>query len=505
MRDYAAYVGEAHRKRFGQFFTPPDVARWMVAWVLGAGQGREKMSVFDPAFGMGAFYAQVPQGVSFSACEIDPTVLAFWEEVHHEKAVFVQPQDYLLGWGQKHQHIVCNPPYSRFQHVTERQRIHAAFAEHTGLRLAGHTNLASAFLLKSLAELDGGRLAYIMPLEFLNTGYGQLVKERLCAAGHLYAILRLDCEKALFPEVTTSVGILLYDAETTHTSVRFSIIEDREDLQRWPVGSWVRDVPQRSLDPSEKWLPLFQSQTPSLDTQRMVKLSTFGRFQRGIATGANRFFALRPSQVAALGLDSQTECAPCITKSAQVKQPMFREEDYQALLEADQPVLLLSLGTELSEGARRYVQAGEAQELEQRFLTKHRTPWYKTETRHIAPLWLGVFSRGGYKAILNRSRALHLTCFHGFQPNETGKTLVDALFLYLSSRTGREILSLSMRTYGAALDKFEPNDLNHALVPSPAFLASLSDAQIAQAVEETEGTGCVPMWLEAMFAQLCER
>lgn len=569
MREYTAYVGETHRKRFGQFFTPPDVARWMIAWVLRGlekgsveAEAREKAragavesdvwgkakagavesdvwekakvgaleaeagAIFDPAFGMGAFYAQTPSGVRFSGCEIDPVVLEFWEATHQREASFVQRQDYLFSWGQKHRHIVCNPPYARFQHVAERHRIHAAFAEHTGLRLAGHTNLASAFLLKSLSELEGGRMAYLMPLEFLNTGYGRLVKERLCLSGHLYAILRLDCEKDLFPDVTTSVGILLFDAGALHTSVRFGVIARREDLQGEAFGggakasvleavdaqesdvlarsakSWVKEIPLASLDPEDKWLSLFRAQTPVFDLRQMVKLSVYGRFQRGIATGANAFFTLRPSRVAALGLDPQKECVACVTKSAQVKRLVFRERDYAALWEADQPVLLLSLSAELSEAAEHYVSVGEAQELDHRFLTKHRTPWYKMEQRKIAPLWLSVFSRGGYKVILNKSHALHLTCFHGFQPNACGEKLVDALFLYLSSQTGRAIMALSMRNYGAALDKFEPNDLNQAMVPPLVFWALFGDAQIAQAVEETASTGRVPAWLEVALKGL---
>ena len=40
-----------------------------------------------------------------------------------------------------------------------------------------------------------------MPLEFLNTGYGKLVKARLIDGGHLAAIISLDCERDVFPDV----------------------------------------------------------------------------------------------------------------------------------------------------------------------------------------------------------------------------------------------------------------------------------------------------------------
>lgn len=107
----------------------------------------------------------------------------------------------MLSWGRKHTNIVCNPPYMRFQKFLNRDAVFSAFAKNAGLRLSGYTNTASAFLIKSLLELDGkGRLAYIMPLEFLNTGYGRAVKAKLLEGGHLAAIIKVDCEKQIFPD-----------------------------------------------------------------------------------------------------------------------------------------------------------------------------------------------------------------------------------------------------------------------------------------------------------------
>ena len=50
--EYLRSVGEKHRKKYGQFFTRPEVAEFMVQWVLESGQ----RTLFDPAFGMGAFF-----------------------------------------------------------------------------------------------------------------------------------------------------------------------------------------------------------------------------------------------------------------------------------------------------------------------------------------------------------------------------------------------------------------------------------------------------------------
>ncbi len=495
----------SHRKALGQFFTPPGVAGFMVRWVLASGQ----KSLFDPAFGLGAFCDAIPRdsGIEFSALEVDPAIVEFWERETGASTAFIAVENYLLSWGRRHANIVCNPPYMRFQNFPDRNAVIGEFRRRLGLRLSGYTNVASAFLLKSLSELEPrGRMAYIMPLEFLNTGYGTIVKERLLAAGHLFAVIRLDCEKDVFPDAITSVGVILYDNAATHASVQFYAARSIAELAAFDKMEPVSEVPCNQLDPASKWLPFFQRREFQIHPARATTLDTFGRFGRGIATGANEFFVLRPSDAEAGGkaggIDRKSECVPCITRSAQIRGPVFDAADYDALYAADKPVLLFSATDARAEGAERYIRFGEGAGFHKRYLTKSRKPWYKTEKRRPAPLLLGVFSRGGYKVVLNRSDALNLTCFHGFQPNGFGRRYVERLFLYLASQTGRDIVSLSMRKYGDSLDKFEPNDLNGAWVPTPDLFDSIPAQKVAEAMAATLETGAPPQWFEAFFAPL---
>ena len=116
--DYLREVGERHQKRFGQFFTPDEVATFMVDWVLNSGVDE----VFDPAFGLGAFRDAIYDraGVQFTGCEVDATIVEFWERNTGERADFITIEDYLLAWGGQYASIVCNPPYMRFQKFLNR-------------------------------------------------------------------------------------------------------------------------------------------------------------------------------------------------------------------------------------------------------------------------------------------------------------------------------------------------------------------------------------------------
>ena len=374
MSDYIQMVGEKHQKRFGQFFTPDPVAAFMVDWVLDSGAD----AVFDPAFGLGAFYAAIDDhtGVQFTGCEVDTTIVEFWERHTEKCADFIAIEDYLRAWGGQYASIVCNPPYMRFQKFLNRDVVIREFKRNLGIKLSGYVNTAAAFLLKSLSELSArGRLAYIMPLEFLNTGYGTLVKQKLVESGHLCSIISFDCEKDIFPDATTSVGIILYDKAVYHIAVQFFRLRSMDELAAFEGLQPVAEVPYSALDPQAKWLSHFQGTAFSVDCQKTTTLAHFGKFSRGIATGANAFFVLNPTSVAARHL-SATECAPCIAKSSQIKTAVFRDADF-----ANNPVFLFSVTGNPSKAAEDYIRFGESEGYHERFLTKNRTPWYKTETR----------------------------------------------------------------------------------------------------------------------------
>lgn len=499
LTSYSQYASPEHRKSLGQFFTHQKVANFMVNWVLGSGIQK----LYDPAFGLGAFRPE-DQSIAFTASELDDKVISYYRDYSGQDISFLSKEDYLRSWGKSHSNIVCNPPYMRFQKFINREKVLQEFNKNLKLRLSGYTNTASAFLLKSISELDGrGRLCYIMPLEFLNTGYGTLVKERLIEKGHLFGIINLECEKDIFPDATTSVGIILYDCKLASSEVCFYSLKSLDELEDFRACEPSTVIEAKKLDAKAKWLPYFKTSSIQFDEKQTVCLDYYGRFSRGIATGANEFFVFSKSKAKKLGL-LQDDYVACVTRSPQISRPIFTENDLDQCIDGDKPVFLFSVNGSASKAAREYISIGESHGYHQRFLTKHRNPWYKTELRSPSPLLLGVFSRGGYKIIRNTSRALNLTCYHGFIPNLFGLQYVDHLFLYFMSKVGREIVSLSMRTYGDSLDKFEPNDLNTSMVPSPEFFDGFSESEVNLGIKHVTLTGRLPENLEEMFRALIQ-
>jgi len=499
---YGDLVGSEHRHNYGQYFTPHEVAAFMCRWVL-AGDSR---NIYDPAFGLGAFYSaakSLDSSIAFSGSDIDPVILEHFRKNGAAPAsTHILCQDYLDTWGQCHSSIVCNPPYMRFQHFKNRSEVFKNFAEHLNVRLSGFTNIASAFLLKSLSELPpNGRLAYIMPLEFLNTGYGTIVKRGLLSNGALKALIRLFPEKDIFPDATTSVGIILASKDDSGAPVTFYTVRNLRELDSVLDSKPAHVAVSTDLDPSAKWLKYFEDERPTFNSSDLVPIKQYGSFSRGIATGANEFFTMSCSKAAGLGIP-RSNLLPCITKSAQIRSSIFSSTDLAELEHADKQIFLLDANGEQNDAIRRYLRYGEEKSYHTRYLTKKRTPWYKLERRDPAPLLFGVFSRKRFKVIRNLSGAANLTCYHCFYPNLFGQKHVDALFLYFQSKAARTLLGLRIRHYGDGLDKFEPNDLNFASAPSPAWLSRLTDSVIQGAMDYCRTHVKIPPEVDRVFDAL---
>lgn len=501
--DYTAAVGFDHRRKHGQFFTPFDVATFMCRWVM-AGGAKE---VFDPSIGLGSFYfaaKAVDPDVVFRASEIDHSILRFILPQIQTNSISVVCEDYLSSWNQEQTAIVCNPPYMRFQLFINREKVIAAFACNINMRLSGYTNIASAFLAKSLSELKpAGRLAYIMPLEFLNTGYGIVIKERLLQNRMLKALIKINTEKDVFPDATTSVGIILVANDNILTPVKFYTAENLSSLSSLLEQQPTKTISHTDLNPADKWLKHFDARHSEFFSDNLVTINTYGTFSRGIATGANEYFAVSRSTARQHNLP-RSLFLRCITRSAQVTKTIFTEDDLDLLESSGANVLLLNLNGVVSGPARDYLDYGEKQGFHLRYLTKVRTPWYKLEKRNTSPLLFGVFSRDKFKVIRNLSSAINLTCYHCFYPNLFGQIIVDALFLYLQSHAARRLLELNMRRYGDSLDKFEPNDLNRALAPSAEWFSRLSSDLVKEAMEECKLGRGLPQTMEDVFNSLIE-
>jgi len=461
---YIATVSLEHRKMFAQFFTPESIAKFMCNWVM---QGKLKSKILEPAYGLGIFSRIIAQSKTstIDAYEIDSKIFSF-AVPERPKVVNLRNEDYFNSdWDSKYDAIVCNPPYLKFHDYNNSSYI-PDINRHLGICLSGFTNLYTLFLLKSIAQLQrGGRLAYIIPSEFLNSDYGAEVKRALIKSNTSIHVIIIDFTKCAFDDALTTACILLCENRKSDT-IRFSTLTDLNRLDDCLDSYMEYNI--KNLDADIKWKAYYEDGN-SFKYQHLVPFSNFAKVSRGIATGANDYFTFKQSKIEKFNIPK--ECLmPCICKAPDASKTFFTLTDFEALANSNKTVYLFNgCVNSYHPDVIRYITLGEQTGINNRYLTASRTPWYSIEKRPPAPIWVSVFNRNGLRFVRNEANIYNLTTFHCIYPKVTIDT--DVLFAYLITDVAKEIFLDNSRQYGNGLVKFEPNDLNKGKVADLSLLS----------------------------------
>ncbi|MBR6450432.1 MAG: N-6 DNA methylase [Fibrobacter sp.] len=455
------------QKQFGQFFTDALIARLMVRWAL----KNNAKNFLDPAVGPGIFPQMANElngKIKKTVVEYEPSMIAKFKE-DNKYNVNLVCSDYLAFDPEiKFDAIVCNPPYNKFQAIPNRDSYRELFSKKYGVCLSGYTNLCIYFLVKSINELgEGGRCCYIIPYEFLNTGYGVVVKQYLLCKRMLRGILKFDSTTNLFSDVITTSCILFIENKK-FDGCYFINSSSIPDLEKFDFDEFSAKQPAffrkyENLDCNEKWIKYFENKKKNVESRNLIPLSLVGKVKRGIATGSNTFFSLNRTKIKEFRLSSET-CVPCVSKSPDIKTLIFDKKEFEKLYSMDKKVFLFNGEDASTDYDRSYIKHGEQIEVNKGFLTSHRTPWYALENKPPAPIWVSVFNRGNIKVIRNEAGVKNLTTFHGLYTNGLNEQEINILFCYLLTSTANRILKQNKREYGDGLDKFEPNDLNNSKI-----------------------------------------
>ena len=465
-KEYKKQTSLTHRKKFAQFFTPESVAKIMIDWVL---DKHQIQSLLEPAFGLGIFSRLIleqKRDIHITSFDVDPLIFEIAKQNFNKFSnINYFLEDYLFNdWNNKYDAIICNPPYFKF-HDYENKKTLEEIKKRLNINLSGFTNIYTLFLLKSIYQLkEDGRAAYIIPSEFLNSDYGKLVKEYLIKSKTLKHIILFDFEKNVFDDALTTSAIILLEKNNFTDKISFSNIKDFEALKAYPnVPTFEYEV--EKLNPNIKWR-IYYTEQNSKKYKNLIPFRNVAKVVRGIATGANDYFTFNNSKAKKYNI-ADNYLLPCITKSKDVVSPFFTKENFENLIKKDANIYLVdACANETDANISEYINIGKKNGIDKKYLTSKRTPWYSLENRPPSPIWVGVFNRDGLKFIRNEANIRNLTTFHCIYPNSTllYKINIDLLFAYLLTDVASEIFNDNRREYGDGLKKFEPNDLNNALM-----------------------------------------
>lgn len=490
----------AERNRLGQFATPPALAVDMLRHAVSLLPAEEPIRFLDPAIGTGVFYSALrtltPESRITEALglELDPRhgepAGALWRG----SGLSYRIADFTRVAGEpRFNLVICNPPYVRHHHLDpgEKARLRHRTLMASGMQLGGLSGLYCHFLGLAHAWMaDGGVAGWLIPSEFMDVSYGRALKSYLLSGVTLLHIHRFDPGDVQFADalVSSAVVWLRKAPPPLDHAVRFTFGGPLDE----PTVS--RHVPARALVEETKW-----TRFPVAAARQKSSMPTVGDFfsiRRGLATGDNGYFILRPDEVRRRALPLEV-MRPILPGPRHLPGDRV-DSDEQGWPRLDRQLLLLD--TRLPEGEIQdryptlfaYLEEGRQRALQDRYLCRHRAPWYAQESRPPAPLLCTYLGRGSaarqrpFRFILNLSQATAANVYLMMYPTPVlaaalrrDPALLQGAWQVLKELTATE-LEGEGRVYGGGLHKLEPRELAQVPVPRMMDLLAGGDRPASQ-------------------------
>ena len=455
---FCALRSPRERRADGAFYTPPSIVRSMVSWTLANRPAR----VVDAGCGSGRF------AVELRRAGFDGELVA----VDHDPLAVLMTRAHLAAAGFAPERVTCvdflrlrlppvkgttafigNPPYVRHHALSQATKKWGRGAgERAGVKVSGLSGLHALFLLGAhLSSRPGDVGCFVTSAEWLDVRYGAAIRELMAGPMGCRSLDLLDPCSSTFDDAMSTAVVVGWMAGYTGP-VRVRQISSAAHLEGVGTG---RPIPRDRIRTTSRWSALHRPTVPP--GKGRIPLSTFARVHRGVATGANAFFTI-PFEVSdQLGLTAHLD--PCLNRAALVI------GSSGVVRAADCSHGLLTLGRHLPRdpALARHIERGERAGIHQRYLCRHRNPWWRIGGTAAPPIVVTYMARQPPSFALNPDRCRILNVLHGIHfRDEVAPDLQTALVDWLQAHRGE---LQGYRTYHGGLQKWEPRDLEAILVP----------------------------------------
>jgi adenine-specific DNA-methyltransferase len=514
------------RRKLGQFRTPEHIADLMAEWAVRSGDD----VVLDPGMGAGVLTASLYEAKQTSTGPA--TVEEMWGVDLSQLAVIMSSVTLKLvnGNGQPNLHqgdfmdippegtqkrihqdqsfsipkldgVVSNPPYSRHHAIAEaaKSKVNDIAEADSAMTISKQAPMYMYFYIHAAEFLrEHGRMAFVTPSEFLETNYGRQLKEFLLNNFSIHGIVLSDQGTSIFEEARTTSCITFLeknDGGDESCGTTFIKLDEWAGIQ--PVidavdsgatglteYGYINRVPQGTLDPNDKWTKYFDPD-PELKIGGLRSFREIATIKRGIATGANDYFCLSKEQREHLDLD-ESYFTPVIRRADRMPYYNCTLDDWKTWLDDGDAVQLLyhlpeSAGEVEDEALADYLERGVEEDIDERYLSQERNPWYLVDRRDVPDILGTYMSKKGFRFIFNEAGVRSLNNFHNIQPNDGySEDQINALLAYLNSGVVYDVLSQKSRTYSENMEKIEPNELKEIPVIDPAEIGANASKYLSE-------------------------
>ena len=393
------------RKKLGQFFTPPGVAKSLIEWAIRAPTD----SLLDPSCGNGEFLSVHAHATGI---ELSPEVCR--EAQERFPGAEVINADFFEWAARAHDRfdaVTGNPPFIRYQTFkSERRALALALAKQNGARFTGLTSSWAPFLVVAASLLKpGGRLAFVVPAELGHATYSVPLVEFLVAKFSSVQVIAI--KDKIFPRLSEDAWLLFADGYGGRSErIAFSICSSFHPSQTppWPTRTVSVDEWRRSGGRLRKFL--LQNRVLALydelsSRKEVLTLGSVARTGIGYVTGGNAFFHLRPSEARQLNFPERY-LRVAVRNAEQLREGRVDQDTVNKWLREDREVLLIDLfnARSIPAGVQRYLDSAEGKRARTAFKCRTRNPWYVVPNVEPPDAFL-TYMNGAYPVLIPNEAA----------------------------------------------------------------------------------------------------
>lgn len=364
--------------------------------------------------------------------------------------------------------ILGNPPYIRYQYLTEAQRLEMSeiLTSHK-MKSNKLINTWVAFLVACVHLLsENGKIAFVIPAEILQVAYAEDLRSYL--SENLANITLLTFNDLVFPDIEQEIVVLIGEKKSAEKGIRIVEFKNLDDLNLNKIKSTEF---QPFANTHEKWTKYFTSKAETdliseiRNDDRFQKLSDCTLINVGVTTGNNKYFSV--DKTTAEKYDLEEISFPLIGRSSHANSVYFTRSDWEENVEKGKAAFLVSFPDKpfdsYSQKQKEYIKLGEEKKFNSGYKCSIRDKWYQ-----IPSIWIpdAFFLRRNNlypKFVLNCCNAISTDTMHRVKFNDNIEP--EKVILSYYNSISFAFSELCGRSYGGGVLEILPGEAGNIYIP----------------------------------------
>jgi len=503
----------------GGYYTPKEITDFIAKIIF---ESKNKfIKGLEPGVGDGAFFeslAKYDYEFQFTGIELDSNEAEKAKKAYeYDNRFKIINEDfyniYHTNRENKYDVVVGNPPYIRYQYLTETQREYQSeILLNNGQKSNKLINAWVAFTVASIEVLrDGGMLAFVLPTDLLQVSYAKSLRNHFKTVFH--ELTMINIKESAFDEIQQDILLVIgtKKQENEKHKLRIINIENSSQLKNLNISEFPTES-NESIDrfyQQDKWTTAFigrDEQKFYFDLEENKNISRFNNYIKGevgITTGNNKLFAVNDQVVQKFDLNEYK--VPLLGRSVEAAGIIYQEDDLHYNKENDKNIWLLDFNDKnLNTGAKEYIRLAEENGETNGYKLSLRDKWYEVPSVWIPDAFLLRRMGSHPKVVANCINATSTDTFHRLKLyNEVNvKKIIFSLYSSLTLMT----FELEGRVFGGGALEILPGDLTNISIPNLNFYSKKTDyealfSQLDNKFRNNEKITDIVLWVDNVLIE----